>query len=136
VAIAVGAGGTHLGEHSISVEDARHLWWKRSMSGDFLIGVSVHSVQAAQAAQESGADYVVFGPIYETPSKTKFGPPQGLERLANVCERVAIPVLAIGGITEENARQCIAAGASGIAAIRMFQDARDVAALVRQLRQE
>jgi thiamine-phosphate pyrophosphorylase len=135
VAIATGAAGVHLGETSLPVEEAVHFWWKRNLSGDFLVGASTHSLASAQTAEQSRAAYVIFGPVFETPSKKQFGPPQGLERLAEVCERVAIPVIAIGGITAENARQCIAVGASGIAAIRMFQDARDVAALVRGLRE-
>jgi thiamine-phosphate pyrophosphorylase len=136
VAIAADAAGVHLGETSLSMAEAKRLVKEKSLGTDFLFGVSVHSLESAQAAEKAGADYVIFGPVYETPSKMKFGPSQGLERLAEVCERVGIPVVAIGGITEENARQCIAVGASGIAAIRMFQDATDMAAMVRKLHQE
>ena len=135
VAITAGAGGVHLGETSLPVEEAKRLATEKSLGADFLLGVSAHSLESAQAAEKAGASYVIFGPVYETPSKMKFGPPQGLQRLAEVCGRVAIPVIAIGGITEGNTSQCIAAGASGIAAIRMFQEARDVAALVRRLRE-
>ena len=73
---------------------------------DFQIGASVHSLEEAQSAQAEGADYVIFGPVFATPSKLAFGPPQGLERLAAMCRCVTIPVLAIGGISPENARQC------------------------------
>ena len=135
VAIAADAGGVHLGETSLPVEEAKRLATEKSLGADFLLGVSAHSLESAQAAEKAGASYVIFGPVYETPSKMKFGPPQGLQRLAEVCARIAIPVIVIGGVTAENAGQCITAGASGIAAIRMFQDARDLAALVRKLRQ-
>ncbi len=134
VACAVGAGGVHLGEKSISVEDARRFVRERSVAKDFLVGASVHSLEAAKAAQATGADYVIFGPVFATPSKVAFGPPQGLERLAAVCEGVSIPVMAIGGITPRNAAQCYANGARGVAAIRLFQEARDMGAIVQQLR--
>ena len=135
VAIAAGAAGVHLGGTSMPVELAKRLATEKNLGADFFLGVSAHAWESAQAAEKSGASYVIYGPVYETPSKKKFGPPQGLQRLGEACEQMRIPVIAIGGITEENALPCIAAGASGIAAIRMFQDARDVAALVRKLRQ-
>jgi thiamine-phosphate pyrophosphorylase len=91
-------------------------------------------VEAARSAASGGADYLFFGPIFSTPSKAAFGAPQGLERFAEVCRAVSIPVLAIGGITLANASACLAAGASGIAAIRLFQDARDMSSLVQFLR--
>jgi thiamine-phosphate diphosphorylase len=135
VAMAAGARGVHLGETSMPVEEAKRLAKEKRLGAEFVLGVSAHSLESAQAAEKSGANYVIFGPVYETPSKRKFGPPQGLAKLTDVCDRVAIPVMAIGGVTEENAVACFAAGASGIAAIRMFQGARDLAALVRKLRQ-
>jgi len=134
VAMAVGAGGVHLGEQSMPIEDARRFVKEKNCGGDFLVGVSAHSLEAAQAAERDGADYVIFGPVYETPSKAVYGPPQGLSRLSKVCESVCVPVIAIGGITTQNARECTAAGASGIAAIRLFQDADDPAAVLRGLR--
>jgi len=136
VACCVGAGGVHLGELSLSVEQAKRLVRERNLAEDFLIGVSAHSLRSALLAESMGADYVIFGPVYETPSKVAFGPPQGAERLLEVCRGVAIPVLAIGGITRENAAECLAAGAQGIAAIRLFQDAADVASVVRVLHEQ
>jgi thiamine-phosphate pyrophosphorylase len=124
VAIASGAGGVHLGEQSIPVQEAKRLLRDRRVSPDFLAGVSVHSLAFAQAAEKSGADYLNFGPVFETPSKAAMGSPQGIEKLAHVCAGVSIPVFAIGGINARNAPQCQAAGAAGIAAIRMFQDDR------------
>lgn len=134
VACAVGAGGVHLGEKSIPVAEARRFVRERGMSKEFLIGASVHSLEAAIAAEKDGADYVIFGPVFATPAKLAFGEPQGLARLKEVCSTLAIPVLGIGGITLENAGDCYLSGASGVAAIRLFQEARQLAELVAQLR--
>jgi thiamine-phosphate pyrophosphorylase len=135
VACGVGAAGVHLGANSLPAEEAKRLVMERRLAREFLIGVSAHSVREARQAERNGASYVIFGPVYETPSKASYGPAQGVARLAEVCRSVSIPVLAIGGITTENARDCEAAGAAGIAAIRLFQDASDVAAAVRALRE-
>ena len=134
VACALGAGGVHLGRESLSVEDARRLVGGRGATQDFLVGASTHSLAAALSAEKAGADYLVFGPVYATPSKAQYGPPQGIERLAEVCHAVSLPVLAIGGITVENARACLEAGAAGIAAIRLFEESSDLAAVVDALR--
>jgi thiamine-phosphate pyrophosphorylase len=135
VALSEGAGGVHLGENSLPLPEAKRLVKAQALSQHFLIGISCHSVETARSAASGGADYLFFGPIFATPSKAEFGAPQGLERLAEVCRAVSIPVLAIGGITLANASGCLAAGASGIAAIRLFQDARDITSLVQSLRQ-
>jgi thiamine-phosphate pyrophosphorylase len=136
VALAERAGGVHLGESSLPVEDAKRLIAAAQPPlKDFLVGASCHSLEAAQSAARADADYIFFGPVFATPSKAEFGPPQGLERLAVVCRAVEIPVLAIGGVTLENAAQCFASGAAGIAAIRLFQDARALPRAVEALRQ-
>lgn len=134
VALAAQAGGVHLGEKSPPPEEARRLVKSLRREKDFLIGVSCHSLEAAKTAERGGVDYLFFGPVFATPSKAAYGATQGLKRLAEVCRAVAVPVLAIGGITLENAADCVSAGASGIAAIRLFQDAPDLAAVVRALR--
>jgi thiamine-phosphate pyrophosphorylase len=140
VALAEQAGGVHLGENSLPVEEANRLVRASHATPtrprDFLVGVSAHSLEAAKSAASAGADYVFFGPVFATPSKSAYGAPQGLERLAEVCASVAIPVLAIGGLTLENAHACLSAGASGLAAIRLFQDSSDPAGIVRVLRQQ
>jgi thiamine-phosphate pyrophosphorylase len=133
VAIAVAAGGVHLGEKSISVADARRLIGAPGGVGTFLAGASTHSLEAALANEKQGADYLVFGPVFATPSKAGYGPAQGLQQLEKVCRSISVPVLAIGGITQENAQQCLDHGAAGIAAIRMFQNA-DLRAWIRNLR--
>jgi thiamine-phosphate pyrophosphorylase len=137
VAIAERAHGVHLGEKSLTVAEAKRLVEsarrRQALDDSFLIGASCHSLEAAQAAQRDGAGYIFFGPIFQTPSKAPFGAPQGTPRLEQVCRSVSIPVLAIGGISLENVEACIRAGAAGIAAIRLFQDAPDPVLIVRQL---
>lgn len=137
VALSEHARGVHLGENSLPVHDVcKWLNAKPDLAerDKFLVGVSCHSVQGAASAAGDGADYIFFGPVFATPSKASFGAPQGLRRLAEVCSAVAIPVLAIGGITLDNASDCFAAGAAGIAAIRLFQDSKNLVALVTDLR--
>jgi thiamine-phosphate pyrophosphorylase len=137
IALAEGTGGVHLGEKSLPVQEAKRLVLLASThsSGrsDFLLGVSCHSLEAARAAEGSGAHYIFFGPVFVTPSKAEFGEPQGVERLGQVCRAVAIPVVAIGGITVENATPCLDSGAAGLAAIRLFQDAPDIPLVVSKL---
>jgi thiamine-phosphate pyrophosphorylase len=133
VALAANAAGVHLGEKSLPLEAVAE--WRRSFGRTtFLIGVSCHSLDAARAAQRGGADYIFFGPVFATPSKAAYGPPQGIERLREVCASVGIPVLAIGAVNFENARACLDAGATGVAAIRLFQDARNADELAKRLR--
>jgi len=124
VAMAVNAAGVHLRENSLPLEAVAQ--WRRTVGrANFQIGVSCHSLRAARSAELDGADYIYFGPVFATPSKTSFGPPQGIEKLREVCASLNIPVLAIGGVTFENARACLGAGAAGIAAIRLFQNAEN-----------
>jgi len=133
VALAANAAGVHLAENALPVEVVSK--WRRSTGRlNFLVGASCHSLESARAAERGGADYIFFGPVFETPSKAAFGAPQGTERLREVCGSVGIPVLAIGGVNLENVRGCLDEGAAGIAAIRLFQDAADRAKLVAQLK--
>jgi len=134
VALTQSAAGVHLGESCLAVDEVKRLVESRASTRDFLLGVSCHSLEGAKSAAVDGADYIFFGPVFATPSKAAFGEPQGVKRLAEVCRSVPIPVLAIGGITLENAATCFTAGAAGIAAIRLFQDAPDPAATVEALR--
>lgn len=134
IALSEGAGGVHLSESGLPVAEVKRLAKSAGASAEFLIGKSCHSLEAAKSAEGSGADYIFFGPIFATPSKAAFGAPQGLERLAAVGRAVSIPVIAIGGITLANSAACLANGASGIAAIRLFQGAPDIAAVVNSLR--
>lgn len=111
VALAVGADGLQRGH------DALTLAVLRSRAPGLCIGASVHSVEEARAAERDRADFIVFGPVYDTPSKRGYGPPQGVEALAKVTGAVNIPVFAIGGITPERVADVRAAGARGVAVI-------------------
>lgn len=129
VALAAAAHGVHLGTTSMPAQVVRGI-----VSSDFLVGVSCHSLEEALAAESAGADYLVLGPIFETPSKLAYGPPLGLEKLREVTARVKIPVLALGGITRERVKPCLEKGAAGIAGIRIFQDCESLEVCVRELR--
>lgn len=129
VALAVGADGVHLPSASpASPEAVRHV-----IGPQRFLGVSTHAASEAEAAARAGADFVVFGPVYETPSKRPYGAPQGIEALAEACRRAPIPVLAIGGVTPSSVCEVRAAGASGVAVIRALLAASDPAAATKEL---
>jgi thiamine-phosphate pyrophosphorylase len=133
-AIAYRAAGVHLGEQGLPLREAKRLASRQSNDYQLIVGASVHSLESAREAENSGADYLIFGPVFRTPSKVSFGAPQGIARLGEICGIAKIPVLAIGGITAENSWDCLKAGASGIAAIRLFQEAENLPDLVSRLR--
>jgi len=126
VAVAAGAAGVHLGRESAPIREV--VRWCRGGNApkEFLIGASCHTLSEAREVEIAGASYLIFGPVFDTPSKRAFGEPVGIAKLAQVCATVKIPVLAIGGIGLRNARECFQAGAAGIAAIRLFQDAENL----------
>ena len=128
VALALDAAGVHLAGHSLPTRSAR-----RVLGPDKLLGVSTHSLDAARQAAEEGADFVVFGPVFATPSKLAYGPPQGLPRLAEVVRDVPVPVIAIGGITPANVPQVMQTGAHGVAMIRAVLAAPDPCAATQEL---
>ncbi len=129
VALGAGAHGVHLGTQSLPSRVVRGM-----VPRDFLVGVSCHSLEEARTADESGADYLVLGPVFETPSKLAYGPPLGLAKLREVAARARLPVLALGGITLERVKPCLEHGAAGIAGIRLFQDCASLEELVATLR--
>ena len=114
VAVACGAAGVNLPEKDISVADARILL------DDRLVGQSVHSLESALRAEAQDADYVIFGPVWESASHPGLAP-VGISALRAVARSLEIPVLAIGGVTEDRVEVCLAAGADGYAAIGMFK---------------
>ena len=129
VALAAGAAGAHLPASAPASASFR-----RIAPPPFQFGVSCHSADEVRQAEQDGADFAVFGPVFDTPSKRAYGPPQGLEKLAEACRTVRIPVLALGGVSLANARACLDAGAAGVAGISLFQRRAPVHEVVEALR--
>ena len=128
VALSLEQVGGHLRSNSLPVSMAR-----RVLGAHRLLGVSVHSVSEAVEAEAGGADYVVLGPIYETPSKQMYGPPLGLSTLEEAVASVRLPVIGIGGVTAARARDMRLAGAFGVAVITAVLGAKHVEAATRAL---
>ena len=134
VALACGAHGAHLPADDLAASDVRAIFARASVS-EPVIGVSAHSRAEVASAEAHGADFAVFGPVFE---KGGTANNKGLDELRRICHRTEaaqppMPVLALGGITVDNAQLCAEAGAAGIAAIRLFQQ-NDVRAIVKKLR--
>jgi thiamine-phosphate pyrophosphorylase len=131
VALAAQTDGVHLGTRSMAVDAVRRL-----APPELIVGVSCHSLEEARAAEIGGADYILLGPIFETPSKLQYGPPLGLGKLRQVTMEITIPVFALGGINIDRVTACRENGAAGIAGIRLFQDSDSIAELVGNLREK
>jgi len=135
IAAGAGADGVHLTTRSLEADVVR-----KTFGRNFLIGVSTHSQIEARRALDGGADFVVFGPVFPTRSKKEYGPPLGVSKLSEVAHELApFRVLAIGGISNDNASECLRAGASGVAAITLFNKPEALKAnaeMVRKLLQE
>lgn len=120
IALSVGADGIHLPEGGLSPQVPKKL------KSSLIVGVSIHDLEMGVRAEQEGADYVIFGPIFHTASKIPYGIPQGLENLERVATRLFIPVLAVGGITPLEVDCCINAGAYGVAAIGAFMQSENI----------
>jgi thiamine-phosphate pyrophosphorylase len=144
VALAVGANGVHLRSNDLPASEARAIWSKSTGRTDCVIATSCHSLNEVLSAEGHGADFVAFGPVFGKQGSQLS--PVGLEALRSVARRgkpankkveagqsLGMPVIALGGVTLENARACADAGAAGIAAIRLFQ-VNDIGHVVAQLR--
>jgi len=134
VALACGAAGVHLPANDLPASEVRAIFASAGVH-DPVIGVSAHSADEVAYAEAHGADFAVFGPIFEKDQQLSS---EGLEHLRNACKRPRVgnpmPVLALGGVTLGNAQQCLQAGAAGIAGIRLFQQNR-IEETVRLLRE-
>ena len=119
VALAVGADGVHLRSADISAENVRDIWRSAGSERQPVIAVSCHTEGEVVHAAQSGADFAVFGPVFE--KRNASSEPAGIDQLRSAC-RHGIPVLALGGVTKENAAMCVQAGAAGLAGIRLFQE--------------
>jgi len=129
VAMGTHADGVHLTSQSMSPDVVR-----RSCGPEFLIGASTHLLSEARLARDRGADFVVFGPVFETASKQAFGSPQGLVKLREVSSALSgFPVIAIGGVKVDNVRECFQSGASGVAAISLFSHAAKLKSVVDEI---
>jgi len=112
IALCAEADGVHLGQSGIPVSAVRNM-----VKEEFIIGASTHSMEEATTAEREGADFITFGPLFETPSKRAYGAPFGVEALREVRERVSIPLFGIGGIKHGNVREVLQSGAFGVALI-------------------
>ena len=127
IAAAAGADGVHLTSTSLDSVEIR-----KAFGGYLLVGISTHTADEVLKAKEDGADYIVFGPVFPSPGK---GEPVGLDALSAVCETAGnIPVLALGGIDNDNWRSAVSVGASGFAAIRLFAGFSDATELASALK--
>jgi thiamine-phosphate pyrophosphorylase len=121
--------GVHLTTRSLAASVVRSAFGE-----EMLIGVSTHNIEEARMAESGGADFIVFGPVFETESKKAYGLPVGLAALGAVASGLQIPVLALGGIKQSNFQAALDAGAAGVAAISMFTESGDINQLVREIK--
>jgi len=130
IARAAGAAGVHCPQEGFTPAVARRILGERA-----IIGVSTHSLEAALEAEKHGADFITFGPVFETPSKFQYGAPQGLPALRAIASAVRTPVYAIGGITPARAKICLDHGAWGVAVVSAILGSADIERAVRDFEQ-
>ena len=126
--MSVDAAGVQLGKMSLPIETTRAL-----IGPTKWIGASIHSIEEIEPAQQTGADFLVFGPVYFTPSKARFGAPQGSTALKKVVDKSKLPVYGIGGITSRNVAELRYTGARGVAVISSIVGAADPRSAAREL---
>jgi thiamine-phosphate pyrophosphorylase len=126
LALSLGYAGAHLREDSLPLAQQAPLLRER-----LAFGVSTHSQAGVLAAEAAGAQFATFGPVYETPSKASYGEPVGVRALERAAAATRLPLLALGGVTPARARECVAAGAHGVAAISAIWNAADPVAALR-----
>jgi thiamine-phosphate pyrophosphorylase len=122
--------GVHLTTRSMPVAVVR-----KSFGDELLIGASTHTLAEAREAEAGGANFIVFGPVFETASKMMYGEPVGLAALDEVSNQLTIPVLALGGVKLSNCKEALATGAQGIAAISLFTEANNLRDLARTIKE-
>lgn len=127
IAMSVEADGVHIGQSGMPVHAVRKV-----IAHKMMLGVSTHNVQEALTAQEEGADFITFGPLYQTPSKLQYGGPVGIDSLKKVRERLSVPVFGIGGIKLYNIKEVMDSGADGIALISGILGAGNVNAAAKE----
>ena len=129
IARAAGCDGVHLTARSLEAAVVR-----RAFGEEFLIGVSAHTFEEARAARDGGADFAVFGPVFDTPSKRAYGPPVGLGALTKVAfELSPFPLVALGGVGEDEVEKVLKAGAAGVAGIRLFTNGQNLGRVVHHI---
>lgn len=142
IALAVGADGVHLGQKSFSANDVKQFLnnishiMPHAYASRLLVGVSTHSLDEAKKAEDDGADFITFGPIFYTPSKADYGEPLGVEVIKNMRKKINIPVFAIGGINKNNIKDVMAAGADGVAVISAVMEAKESGKAVKEILRE
>ena len=129
IARAAGCDGVHLTTNSLEASVVR-----RAFGAEFVIGVSAHTLEEAHAARDGGADFAVFGPVFDTPSKRAYGPPVGLEALTKAARALSnFPLVALGGVGEDEVGRVLRAGAAGVAGIRLFANGQNLARIVHHI---
>ncbi|MCX7797531.1 MAG: thiamine phosphate synthase [Melioribacter sp.] len=126
----VSVHGIHCKENGLNIKLVKYMYPKH------LIGVSCHSLESAFQAENEGADFIVFGPIFSTPSKINYGNPQGIDKLAEITSSIKLPVFAIGGVTPDRVKECLSAGAAGVAVMSTIMEAKDLVYVLNQYRTE
>lgn len=129
IVIKTNAQGIHCKENGLSIKIVKKRLPK------CIIGVSVHSLRSAYQAELDGADFIVFGPIYSTPSKITYGPPQGIDKLQEITSSIKLPVFAIGGISPGKAKECLDAGAFGVAVVSSIMSSNNIPKVIEEYKE-